>query len=58
MLLLTGKVGEKKRISNIGTNMVIEILGFKNDMVLFGISTDQEAQASDTQATPTGQEKE
>lgn len=38
ILLLIGKTGDKKCISNVGPNVVIEILGIKQEGVLLGIT--------------------
>jgi hypothetical protein len=58
MLLLVGYVGEKKRVANIGPDVVIEILTIKHNRVLFSVATDAKMPMPEPQiAMPDQEEK-
>lgn len=47
ILLLIGKTGDKKCISNMGPNVVIEILSIKQEGVLLGITNSDDFPLTD-----------
>lgn len=54
MLLLDVQLGEEKHLTNIGPDIVIQVIGIKNNRVYFGVGIGSETQTKKTQPSTGG----